>query len=298
MRSTWPLVNNRPADLDFASGEQAGWLIDPLTLATAEPGVFAGGGIRRENRSPIESIAGGKRAAVSIDRYLQKVSLTASRTGEGAVETRLFVNMEGIEPLPVTPMADEKGYSVQEAVLEARRCIQCQCLECVKVCEYLNSFRGYPKKYIRQIYNNLSIVMGHRHANKLINSCSLCGLCREVCPEDLHMGLVCKKAREIMVNQGQNAPVGPRVSNPGHDSLAMVKNASWRGHQPGCKMSDSFFFPGCQLSASAPEHVEKHLRSLCDKLQGGVGLMLRCCGAPAEWSGRAELFSESFRDIG
>ena len=161
--------------LDFASGEQAGWLIDPLTLATAEPGVFAGGGIRRENRSPIESIAGGKRAAVSIDRYLQKVSLTASRTGEGAVETRLFVNMEGIEPLPVTPMADEKGYSVQEAVLEARRCIQCECLECVKVCEYLNSFGGYPKKYIRQIYNNLSIVMGHRHANKLINSCSLCG---------------------------------------------------------------------------------------------------------------------------
>ena len=48
--------------------------------------------------------------------------------------------------------------------------------------------------------------MGHRHANKLINSCSLCGLCREVCPEDLHMGLICKKARETMVDQGKMPP--------------------------------------------------------------------------------------------
>ena len=66
---------------------------------------------------------------------------------------------------------------------EAKRCLQCECLECVKVCAYLERFGAYPKKYAREIYNNESIVMGTRQANKLINSCSLCGLCEEVCPE-------------------------------------------------------------------------------------------------------------------
>jgi glutamate synthase (NADPH) small chain len=283
----------------FAADEQGQWVVDPVTLATAQPKVFAGGGIRRaiECRSPIESIADGRRAAISIDRYLQKVSLTASREGEGPYVTRLFTSTEGIEPLPATPMADDaSGYSKEEATREAKRCIQCQCLECVKVCEYLNSFGGYPKKYVRQIYNNLSIVMGHRHANKLINSCSLCGLCREVCPEDLHMGLVCKKAREIMVSQGK-MPVSAH-DFPLRDMLfSNGEKCALTRHQPGTQTSSFLFFPGCQLSASAPEQVRKTYGILAEKLSGGVGLMLRCCGAPAEWSGRVELFSSSLHDI-
>ncbi len=275
------------------------WVIDPFTLGTTNPKVFAGGSVRRPpgKRSPIESIADGRRAAVSIDRFLQKVSLTASRSGEGPYETRLFTNTEGIESLPATPMsAGAAGYSKEEAVLEAKRCIRCQCLECVKVCEYLNSFKSYPKKYIRQIYNNLSIVMGHRHANKLINSCSLCGLCEEVCPEDLNMGLVCKKAREIMVDQGRMPP-SPH-DFPIRDMLfSNSEKCALARRQPGTSACRYLFFPGCQLSASAPDHVKKTYGFLCEELEGGVGLMLRCCGAPAEWSGRAELFSDTFSDI-
>lgn len=274
-------------------------LIDPLTLAATTPKVFAGGSIRRppERRSPIESISDGRRAAISIDRYLQNVSLTASRIGEGPYETRLFTRTEEIEPLPETSMADaDRGYSMEEAILEARRCIQCQCLECVKVCEYLNSFGSYPKKYVRQIYNNLSIVMGHRHANKLINSCSLCGLCREVCPDDLHMGLVCRKAREIMVKQGRMPPSAHDF--PIRDMLfSNSEKCALARPQPGTETSSHLFFPGCQLCASSPEHVRKTYSLLCEKLSGGVGLMLRCCGAPAEWSGRVDLFSDSLSDV-
>ena len=35
------------------------------------------------NDSPIRSVADGRKAAISIDRYLQGVSLTASREAEG-----------------------------------------------------------------------------------------------------------------------------------------------------------------------------------------------------------------------
>ncbi|MHC1727002.1 MAG: pyridine nucleotide-disulfide oxidoreductase/dicluster-binding protein [Syntrophobacteraceae bacterium] len=284
---------------DFTLDELGRVRVDPVTFETSVKGVFSRSGKRPKGKeySPIQAIADGRRAAISIDRYLQGVSLTAVRTGEGSYETTLYTSTGGIEPLPAVPMPDpERGYSGEEAVREAGRCMQCQCLECVKVCEYLNAFHGYPKKYVREIYNNLSIVMGMRHANKLINSCSICGLCREVCPNDLHMGLVCKQAREALVEMGKMPPSAHDF--PIQDMLfSNSEKCAFARHQPGTKKSRYLFFPGCQLSASAPEHVKRVYATLSENLDGGVGLMLRCCGAPADWSGRSELFESILQDF-
>ncbi len=280
---------------------------DAVTLAAGREGVFAGGGLRRAEgvSSPIHSIADGRIAAISIDRFLQKVSLTASRFGEGPCETRLYTSTEGVEPLAAVPMdRPEEGYDAEEAAREAARCLQCRCLECVKVCEYLGSFRAYPRKYVRQIYNNLSIVMGHRHANKLINSCSLCGLCREVCPGNLHMGLVCRNARKTMVAQGRMPPSAHDF--PLRDmQFSNGEKCAFARHQPGTDRSRFLFFPGCQLAASAPGHVQSAYLLLTRRLSGGVGFMSRCCAAPADWSGRTELFQaaeeefrSAWRDLG
>ena len=46
-------------------------VVDPLTLETSMPGVFAGGDVLSGPATVIEAIAAGKRAAVSIDRYLR-----------------------------------------------------------------------------------------------------------------------------------------------------------------------------------------------------------------------------------
>jgi glutamate synthase (NADPH) small chain len=262
-------------------------------FATNVQGVFAGGsGLYGPGAySPITSISHGRRAAISIDRFLQRVSLTASRENEGPYETRLFTSTEGIAPSTRTPLSDPvQGYSPEEAHREAARCLQCECMECVKICEYLAAYKGYPKKYIRQIYNNLSIVMGQRHGNKLINSCSLCGLCKEVCPESLHMGEVCKAARYVMVGQGKMPPSAHEfalrdMEFSNSDKAVLVR------HEPGTTVSSYLFFPGCQLTGSSPDHVKQTYHYLRTRLQGGVGLMLRCCGAPADWAGRAETFA-------
>jgi NADPH-dependent glutamate synthase beta subunit-like oxidoreductase len=279
--------------LGFKPGAGGSLSVYSTTFETDVPGIFAGGSLVREaeKRSLIRSISHGRRAGISIDRFLQKVSLTASREKEGSYQTQLFTSTEGVEPLSEIGMTDTgAGYSPDETVEEAKRCLKCECMECVKVCEFLAGFKGYPKKYIRQIYNNLSIVMGQRHGNKLINSCSICGLCKEVCPEDLHMGEVCKAARETMVQQGKMPPSAHefalrdmKFSNS--DRFAICR------HQPGMSSSRFLFFPGCQLGASSPENVKRTYSYLMEKLDGGVGLMLRCCGAPAEWSGRTEEFS-------
>jgi Fe-S oxidoreductase len=194
-------------------------------------------------------------------------------------------------------MAERRaGYSLDEAVQEAQRCIQCQCMECVKVCTYLEHYGSYPKKYVREIYNNLSIVMGHRQANQLINSCSLCSLCREVCPENLDMGAVCRQARMTMVAQ-ERMPVSAHEFALRDMKFSNSEGFTLGRHQPGTTSSDSVFFPGCQLSASAPEQVERVYAQLRKVMGGRTGLILRCCGAPAEWAGRLDLFGEALMDF-
>lgn len=273
--------------------------IDPATFALNSTGLFAGGSLRRspEEYSPIQAVADGRWAAVSIDRYLQRVSLTAGRHNEGSYVTRLYTNLTGIEPQPIVTAADSQaGYSPDEAVQEALRCIRCECMECVKTCVYLAHFESYPKRYIRQVYNNLSIVMGTRHANILINSCSLCGLCAEVCPENVDMGQVCKEARQTMVSQERMPPSAHDFAlrdmwfSHG-EKFALCRNA------PGTTASDYVFFPGCQLAASSPHHVENVYAFLRQTLDGSVGLMLDCCGAPADWAGRTDLVDEVHTDI-
>lgn len=272
--------------------------IEPLTLATGHGKVFAGGSLRRpmEAYSPITSIADGKIAANSIDRLLQNASLTAGRVNEGAFDSALYTNIDGIKPEDMIMAADaDNGYTRPEAEKEANRCLLCECLECVKVCEYLAHYHSYPKRYVREVYNNLSIVMGIRRANKLINSCSLCGLCEEVCPGKLNMGEICHEARKMMVAKGKMPPSAHEfalrdMQFSTSDTFALAK------HQPGHTASAVVFYPGCQLAASAPAHVKAMYRFLCEKVTGGVGLMLGCCGAPATWAGQETLFQATIKN--
>lgn len=271
---------------------------DPLTFSTSQDKVFAGGSMRTSpGYSPIGSLSDGRRAALSIDRYLQNVSLTAVRENEGPYQTRLFTSLERVEPLPsVVPGNQVQGYTREEATLEAGRCLQCQCLECVKSCEFLARFKGYPKKYARRINQNLKMVMGIHEANTLINSCSLCGLCQEVCPENVNMGELCWHARTEMFKNGKMPPSAHDFPIRDMD-FSNGEQCVLTRHQLGFASSSHVFFPGCQLSASAPDHVERAYSYLTEKVAGGVGLMLRCCGAPAEWSGRTELFQAGLQEI-
>ncbi len=63
--------------------------------------------------------------------------------------------------------------------------------------------------------------------------------------------------------------------------------------QPGYETVKYVFFPGCQASAIAPGTVEAAYLDLMERLDGGVGLMLGCCGAIADWAGRFEMLEET-----
>ena len=249
--------------------------------------------------SPIASIADGRRAALSIDRQLQRVSLAASRQDFGGFETGLIVNLKDVESVPPVRAADAaSGYSREEATAEAERCLQCECLECVKACTYLEEYGAHPGLYARRIYNNLTVTQGRgsRSANRMIDSCSLCRLCYEVCPTDLDMAEVTHAARREMVRQGR-MPASAFDFAVQDLRLAVDERSALARHAPGTDASDAVFFPGCQLAASDPAQVERTYAYLRERYSPATGLLLYCCGAPADWAGQGALFDETLAGL-
>ena len=260
--------------------------VDHRTFATGRAGLFSGGfaGCDHSHRF-ITDLFQGRQAALSIDRFLQNASLTADRPQIRNGATRLYTNTAGVIPQPRTTPQNPRGYSPYEACQEAERCLQCQCLECVRNCVYLQQFGGYPKSYARQIYNNSAIVKGVHQANLLIDSCALCEQCTQLCPNDFSMAELCLAARRQMVAEERMPPsahgfaLEEMYSAGGEGALAL--------HAPGEQVSRRLFFPGCQLSGLRPDQTLRLYQRLQD-LEPRTGIWLDCCAIPAHWAGREQ----------
>ncbi len=152
-----PAISQSP-DLSFL-GEQDGIKItrwgsieaDPLTLETSVEGIFAGGDVVTGPQTYIDAMAAGRKAAISIDRYLIGEDLRAGREEEGPGKDSILIDIDGIEyrdraSIVTLPPERRKGFdevslglAQEEVIREAERCLQCggcsECLECLKACE-------------------------------------------------------------------------------------------------------------------------------------------------------------------
>ena len=237
-------------------------------------------------QSVMDAAFAAKRAALTVDLLAQNLSPHGNRGSEGAVTTKLYTNTEGIKGSERIPCGAD-GYSKEEAVEEAERCIQCHCDECMKSCVYLSEYKKHPGLLAREIYNNTQIIMGDHQMNKPMNSCSLCGQCTVTCPNGFDMSQVCKSARENMVSTDK-MPLAPHEFAL-MDMLFSNSEAFLCRPQPGYETCRYVFFPGCQAGAIAPDVVTEAYEDLCRRTEGGVALMLGCCGAISEWAGRYEM---------
>ena len=229
-----------------------------------------------------------KKAALSADRLAQNLDPANTRGEEGPVETRLYTNLEGVAPTRRIPITDRES-----AMAEASRCIGCHCDECIKGCAFLQHFNKFPRILTREIYNNVSIIMGDHMMNRPINACSLCGQCTVLCPNGYDMGEICKLARENMVYTG-------KMSLAPHEfalmDMVFSNDEAFLCHpQPGFEKCKYVFFPGCQATAIAPATVRAAYLDLCQRLEGGVALMLGCCGAICDWAGRYEMYEDTVK---
>ena len=133
--------------------------VDPETLATSAPGVFAGGDVAFGPRNLIEAVANGKRAARSMHRYLSgEAAAVSARLDIEKIPTPLYRMIAGFEVFDreAPPTLDvgrrtgiaevETGYGEEEARRQAARCLICHvqtiydpekcvlCSRCVDIC--------------------------------------------------------------------------------------------------------------------------------------------------------------------
>jgi heterodisulfide reductase subunit A-like polyferredoxin len=146
------IVNDFAKRLKGVEIEDGAVVVDAETLATGRPGVFAGGDVAPTGPlTAIEAIAAGRKAAASIHNYLrgEKVvelwadPLPEARPADGVLAA---TPKRARVPMPEHDGAERrrswvevrKGYSEEQAIAEARRCLQCavcsECMECVRAC--------------------------------------------------------------------------------------------------------------------------------------------------------------------
>lgn len=274
----------------FFSKEEYG--TEALTLLTKIDKILLGG---REEKY-IQCIADAKKATASIERILQNVNPASTREKEGVYKTRLYTNLEGIIKKEIAIPQNPYEPTQEEALKEAARCINCACLECVKQCSFLAKYKSYPKRYLREIYNNLSIVQGSRQTNTMANSCTQCGLCAKVCPQGLDMGKFLDIARQEMV-QGKRMPPSAHefaledMFFSQSDEVQFIRLDNTNKHLQ--EESSYMFFPGCQLPATLPKQVIAAYEHLRRHLKNPVGFHLSCCGIPAQWAGNTKYLQYS-----
>ena len=155
--------------------------VDPATMMTGHPGLFAGGDMVPADRNVTVAIGHGKKAARHIDAWLRGTRIAATPKHAPATFERLNTWYYSDAPQTVRPQLDiarrtssfdevQGGLTEDNALFEARRCLSCgncfECDNCYGVCPdnavlKLGPGKGFEFKY---------------------DYCKGCGVCVAECP--------------------------------------------------------------------------------------------------------------------
>jgi formate dehydrogenase (NADP+) beta subunit len=200
------LAIGQSADLAFLRSEDEVALtpggtirVDPETLATSAPGVFAGGDVAFGPRNLIEAVANGKRAARSMHRYLSgEAAAVSALLAIEKIPTPLYRMIAGYEIFDreAPPTLDvgrrtgiaevETGYGEEEARRQAARCLIC---------------------HVQTIYDP--------------EKCVLCSRCVDICPEYC---LAIVPFGDLDLAEGERSELALRAEGNGLPLSAMVKD--------------------------------------------------------------------------
>ena len=137
-----PDLSCLPQNDGFKTTKAGTLSVDPITLATHLPGVFAGGDVVTGPSTVVEAMASGYRAAISIDRYLKGQDLYKDRIyqaewranvpkaegeegEEEAVKPRANMPAMAVDRRVCTFEEVNLGFDEETAIREAKRCLRC-----------------------------------------------------------------------------------------------------------------------------------------------------------------------------
>ncbi len=184
-------IINYLKDMGIELNERGLLPVDPNTFMTNRKGVFSGGEIIKGPGPAVAAMAHARKAAISVDAFLKGVEPVyypePIPIGELEETTRSEVKPQDRQELTLMEIKDrinnfteiETGFSSEQAVREARRCMSCGagaewirgkcafCLNCVRVCPY-----GVP------------VVTDASRVDIRFDQCQGCGICFPACPGD------------------------------------------------------------------------------------------------------------------
>ncbi len=155
--------------------------VDPATLMTGHPGLFAGGDMVPAERNVTVAVGHGKKAARQIDAWLRGSTLSREPKHAPATFERINAWYYSDAPKTLRPQLDlarrtssfdevQGGLTEDNALFEARRCLSCgNCFECD------NCYGVCPDNAV------IKLGPGRRFAINL-DYCKGCGMCAAECP--------------------------------------------------------------------------------------------------------------------
>lgn len=254
------------------------------------------GGGALAGKDVICSIADGMEAAAAMDCFFQTGSLsyhTKNRSTGVIPDVSKFAK-------PMKPVLPGNGeiFTEEETQQEAERCIRCQCDACWFQCDMVGFHKKWPIAVREDIVTTVTSAQSMIHkapAIRLLNTCTQCGAFKDACPAHIELCDMILKGRKLLHRQNKMPPAfhGFWLDDMKHACSSLSKICR---NAPGKNISEYAFFPGCNLGAADPRYVNLVYSWLLENFEN-MGLLLRCCGIHALWSGREDFMEEQIESL-
>jgi uncharacterized membrane protein YdjX (TVP38/TMEM64 family)/Fe-S oxidoreductase len=156
------------------------------------------------------------------------------------------------------------------------------CGACMVQCAFLTRY-GTPKEILT--------TLDPGKQRSLSFECSLCGLCRAVCPENLDPEKAFLTLRRDAVVK--NHDLSRYSTILGYEKKGASALFSCYALPRGC---DTIFFPGCTLPGTRPTTTWALIETL-KALKPNLGIVLDCCSKPSHDLGRETYFQSMFGEM-
>lgn len=170
-----------------------GYVVDRNSYETSLPGVFAIGNSLRASRLAVRSVGQGKEVAYSVWQFLNNMPVT----GEHRMFNSRFgklVSDEYAEYLRESVVAEKTlpgngiqyGYSAEEAIAEAKRCMHCDCraIDDCRLRLYSERYKADQRRFKTSERRKITKLNTHPEIIYEAQKCMRCGICVRLTEKD------------------------------------------------------------------------------------------------------------------
>jgi NADPH-dependent glutamate synthase beta subunit-like oxidoreductase/ferredoxin len=156
------------------------------SLLTSISGVFAAGSVIRNQKMAVRAVAQGKSAALSVLDFLsgkepaKTDKMFNSRFDKlTVVEYNEYLKDAITDKRHVPHNGFLQGFSEEEAIKEAKRCLHCDCrkMDNCKLRTYAHAYKADRRKYLLGVRKNVTRQVQHDFVVYESEKCIKCGLC-------------------------------------------------------------------------------------------------------------------------